>query len=189
MKKPYNKLTPSQHQKENTMKLLITLITSFLLLGTASVNAQYWEINKGTSALDDSPEVFAKLNLSEGFAIFEKSVNMQCTENETLVVLKPGELIFSDLLNNQVKVQYRIDAEKAVTEQWQGNAESDGAELKEEKAVAFLQKIYNAEKLFVRMSSFEGGQHDMDIDLKQSAENGIKDAIDAIADTCNWSPE
>ena len=174
--------------KEIKMKLLITLIASFLLIGSIStVNAE-WEINEGTSALDDSPEVFAKLNLSEGFAIFEKSVNMQCTENETLVVFKLDELILSDL-NNQVKVQYRIDAEKAVTDQWQGSAESNGAELKEEKAVDFLQKIYNAEKLFVRMSSFEGGQHDMDIDLKQSAENGIKDAIDAVANLCGWSPE
>ena len=78
-----------------------------------------------------------------------------------------------------------LEDEKAVTDQWEATTGNDGVELKDEKGIDFFQKLYNAENLYVRMTPL-GGEHsdmDMDINQKQSTENGIKSAINVIAET------
>ena len=82
-----------------------------------------------------------------------------------------------------------LEDEKAVTDQWEATAGNDGVELKDEKGIDFLQKLYNAENLFVRMAPLGGEHSDMDINLNQSTENDIKSAINVFAETCGWSPE
>ena len=168
----------------------IILTTILIILGfTFTANAQYWEIYRGKSKIDDSPKVVTSLQIGKSNLYQNIRMWIQCVQNKTAVGIDPGGFVAENVYNDKVKIEYRIDGAPVQTVYWNETVDNEGAGLFNGKGIPFLKKIYNANKIFVRMHNYDYDYYDLEFDLPQGDHySNTKKAIDAVAETCNWTP-
>lgn len=138
----------------------------------------WWIVFEENSALDDSREVIGRnLQFFGENKIRNKSLIIGCVENQTRIIYNTDNYMILDRAN----VTLRIDSEPARVERWSELVSRKGLGLFGGSAIRLLRQIFDAEKLFLRISERDGARHDSLFELA-----GIKDVINRVATTCGW---
>lgn len=144
----------------------------------------WWTIETSTAAVDDSPSVLAVNHslFSPNNYSGQTALAVRCFEGETALIFVQDEYLRSDFRRNSFQMTVRIDDQPAEQTTWSSLTSNKGAGLFGNNAKSFLRKIYDAERLFVRLTEKNGENHDA---LFQLA--GAQDAFDAAAAACGWT--
>ena len=165
------------------MKQLI-LICIFLFGFTVLTFATtIYQVKHYTNPKDDSPVLIVKEKAknSDIHEIFGgKTIEIQCAENRTGLFFNPNEYISA----YDGTGGYRIGSKKFVNVRWD-STDSYKAALWGSEAIRVLRQLYKAEgsELYVLIEPRFGKSHSLWFDTY-----GIKQAIDKISRTCNWTP-
>lgn len=144
----------------------------------------WWGLSQDRAAIDDSPKVFG-INVSEykeGFQVSTPKLYVSCNEGETSVVFDADDYILSNYNVNTVPVTYRIDGQDAVQDRWTKLTSSKGGGLFGAQGQRMIRQLYDAEKLFVRLTEKNGKTHDATFQLA-----GGQAVFDAVAAACGFS--
>lgn len=144
----------------------------------------WWGLSQDRAAIDDSPKIFG-INVSEykeGLQLSTPKLYVSCKEGETSVVFDADDYILSDYNVNTVPVTYRIDGQDAVQDRWSKLTSSKGGGLFGAQGQRMIRQLYDAEKLFVRLTEKNGKTHDATFQLA-----GGQAVFDAAAAACGFS--
>jgi hypothetical protein len=137
-----------------------------------------WEITDGKSKVDDSPEVRATLLSQEGTSISNAALLMiRCMERSTDLVVVPNGYLGST--NGNVRTLFRINDAPAIIEQWRGS--TDGKAAYSPNAVSRIKSLPENGTLFVRLTAYNGHQHDATFSL-----GNVSEVRDRVSAACKW---
>jgi hypothetical protein len=105
-----------------------------------------------------------------------------CVEGEPSLVFLPDAFIAGDFGSSGIQVTYRIDNADAVAENWSQITSNKGAGLFGARAERMIRKLYDADRLFVRITERRGENHSSTFTLA-----GGRVAFDAVAEACGFS--
>ena len=145
----------------------------------------YWAIKEEKSEIDDSPEIKAILleDWNASSSGNQKSFFVGCVENSTRLMYNADNYLMNKNYNsNSLRVTYRIDDQPAINTRWEETTSNNAVGLFGVKAEKFLPKLYNANKLFIRVKESNGESHDATFNL-----DGIPETLDKIGDICSFS--
>lgn len=144
----------------------------------------WWGIRETTAEIDDSPRILA-LNVSQ----YEDRMQMRtpqlmvgCSEGTPSIIYHTDDYLLTDYQSNSIPVTYRIDDTEAVSDRWSQVTSSEGGGLFGQRAEEMVRRLYEAEKLFVRITARDGERHDASFKLA-----GGREAYDAVAAACSFS--
>lgn len=146
--------------------------------------SDWWGILETRAKVDDSLQIFA-INVSAfktGIGANKRRLTVACNENSPSVIYDTKDYLLTDYSSDYIATTYRIGTEEAVTQQWSKLTSNEGSGLFGTKAEAFIRKIYDAPKLFLRIVDRNGKRHDEVFDLA-----GSKRAFDEVAAACGFS--
>lgn len=144
----------------------------------------WWTIDTETAVIDDSTSVHA-INYSayDPRAIGGITVlTARCVEGETALIMVQDDYLSSDYRTNRLSTAYRIDQRPTVESRWSSLTSNRGAGLFGREAESFIRGIYDAERLFIRVTDSRGRRADAQFDL-----SGGADAFDRVAAACGWT--
>lgn len=141
-----------------------------------------WVVSRSTSGMDDTPFVVASLtseNMDSMNAYSRDYARMfiRCQENETDAAIRIDAFIGNDA----VDVLYRLDDQKARTEQWLTS--TDYKAIFSRSAIAFARKLVKAEKLRVRFTPYGENPVEFEFDVR-----GLSEPLAEIGAACGWKP-
>ena len=144
----------------------------------------WWTISQENAAIDDSPIVratnWSNYDSSRIFEIGDRLL-VRCREAETAIIFSTDDFLLTGFDRYSFDITYRIDEDPAQNSEWSSLTSNQGAGLFGVEAIKFLKRIYDAEKLFIRLKESRGQTHDAIFDLA-----GIKKTIDLVGNACNW---
>ena len=144
----------------------------------------WWTISQENAAIDDSPIVratnWSNYDSSRIFEIGDRLL-VRCREAETAIIFSTDDFLIAGFDRYSFDITYRIDEDPAQNSVWSSLTSNQGAGLFGVEAIKFLKRIYDAEKLFIRLKESRGQTHDAIFDLA-----GIKNTINLVGNACNW---
>ncbi|WP_298845036.1 peptidoglycan-binding domain-containing protein [uncultured Roseobacter sp.] len=144
----------------------------------------WWTSETSRAAVDDSPQIVT-LNHSQfrpnSFS-GQTVLLARCIEGETALVFVQDDFLMNDFRRNSFDMTLRIDDEPSQQFRWSSLTNNKGAGLFGREAETFIRKIYDAERLFIRLVENNGQQHDALFELA-----GAQDAFEAVAEACGWT--
>ncbi len=146
--------------------------------------AGWWTIERKKAPIDDSPIVLA-INISQQRDVGIGNGELllaRCQEGETSFIFIQDDFLMSGIRESSLSIDYRIDSAPAKKSRWSALTSNKGAGLFGAKAKTFLRELYEAEKLFLRVTDSRSRNKDASFDLA-----GAQKAIDAVAASCGWS--
>lgn len=144
----------------------------------------WWTIETSKAAVDDSPQIIA-LNHSQfkpNNFMGQTALVARCMEAETALVFIQDDFLMSDFRRNSFDITIRVDDQPSQQTRWNGLTNNKGAGLFGRDAEDFIRKIYDAERLFIRITESNGQQHDALFDLA-----GSEDVFEEVASSCGWT--
>ncbi len=151
----------------------------------AAAPAHAWEIERGTSGMDDSKSVIASQE-SEDFIIGrlgQKTVAtayLVCRENRTDFFIVFGGLFMSDH-QEWGTVMMRLDSEKAFSRQFTESTDHEALGLWRGTGVKFIKSAVGKKRLLVRATPF----NERPVEAAFSLE-GFDAAVAEVRKTCGW---
>ncbi|MFZ1726676.1 MAG: peptidoglycan-binding protein [Albidovulum sp.] len=146
--------------------------------------AGWWAIKRERAAVDDSPQITAV-----NYSAYEPSNFMgltalfaRCVEGETALIFVQDDFLMSDFRRKTFEITLRIDETPAQQTRWNGLTSSKGAGLFGSDAETFIRTIYDAKRLFIRLTENNGQNHDATFDL-----TGSQEAFEEVAGACGWT--
>lgn len=144
----------------------------------------WWTIESTRAAVDDSPKVIA-LNHSQfkpNSFMGQTAIVARCTEGETAFVFVQEDFLMTDFRRNSFEMTLRIDDQPSQQSRWSSLTSNKGAGLFGREAETFIRSIYDAERLFIRLTENNGQQHDALFELA-----GAQDIFEVVAAACGWT--
>lgn len=144
----------------------------------------WWTIEASRAVVDDSPQIIA-LNHSQfrpNSFTGQTALIARCIEGKTAVVFVQDDFLINDFRRNSFEMTLRIDDEPSQQSRWNSLTSNKGAGLFGREAETFIRKIYDAERLFIRLFESNGQQHDALFEL-----GGAQDTFEAVAGACGWT--
>lgn len=146
----------------------------------------WWGIRETRAEIDDSPVINA-IHLQNDV---ERSRSIGdpprlvagCREGEVIFVYNSGKFLGSRYNENGIDVMLRVDQLPAEDARWSKLVSNEGAGLFGAKAVSMLRRLYDADRLFIRVEGYRGERIDASFDLA-----GIARVADAAAAACGVS--
>ena len=106
----------------------------------------------------------------------------RCVEGESAFIFLQDDFLISDFRRNSFEMTLRIDDNEPRQTRWSSLTSNKGAGLFGREAEEFIRAIYEADKLFIRLTENNGQRHDVSFDLA-----GARDAFEAVAGACGWT--
>jgi type VI secretion system protein VasI len=155
-------------------KVLLSAIAVIAL--TSSAYADVWHVDRKTSPVDDSKEVY--ISTSSTTSSSAGALVIRCKEHETDVMVVPGGFGYNGA---SVKVLVRLDSGQALPDTWNGS--TDGQAVFYPGSVPFFSKVLSQHhKFFIRVfASYDGEATDATFDL-----DGLTEKLPEVADACGW---
>lgn len=143
----------------------------------------WWGLSEYKAEVDDSPAMFG-VNVN-GFTTGygnNPSIKIGCREGTSSVIFDADDYLVTNYRSDYISVTYRLDEQKALTTNWNKITSSKGAGLFNEKAEAFMRKLYGSQKAFFRLSEKDGETHSLSLDM-----SGVDVVLDSAAAACGFS--
>lgn len=150
-----------------------------------SVGSGEWRVRTETSKIDDTTNVWVSLQSEEQISCPYKSgshsIHMACRENSTDLWIHFGDCFMSSI-QGKGQVTYRIDAQKAQTQNFRESNNNMALGLwSGGQAIPFIKKMFGHDRLIVRATPFS--------DSTVTAEyriSGLEEAVAPLREACNW---
>ncbi|MBC7285954.1 peptidoglycan-binding domain-containing protein, partial [Hoeflea sp.] len=146
--------------------------------------AGWWAIKTERAAVDDSLQITAV-----NYSAYEPSNFMgltgliaRCVEGETALIFVQDDFLMSDFRRNTFEITLRVDETPAQQTRWNGLTSNKGAGLFGADAESFIRTIYDAKRLFIRLTEKNGQNHDATFEL-----TGSEEAFEDVAGACGWT--
>ena len=146
--------------------------------------AGWWAIKTERAAVDDSLQITAV-----NYSAYEPSNFMgftgliaRCVEGETALIFVQDDFLMSDFRRNTFDITLRVDETPAQQTRWNGLTSNKGAGLFGAEAENFIRTIYDAKRLFIRLTENNGQNHDATFELA-----GSQEAFEDVAGACGWT--
>ncbi|MGX0879441.1 putative membrane protein [Roseovarius sp. MBR-154] len=146
--------------------------------------AGWWAIKTERAAVDDSLQITAV-----NYSAYEPSSFMgltgliaRCVEGETALIFVQDDFLMSDFRRNTFEITLRVDETPAQQTRWNGLTSNKGAGLFGTDAESFIRTIYDAKRLFIRLTEKNGQNHDATFELA-----GSEEAFEDVAGACGWT--
>ena len=146
--------------------------------------AGWWAIKTERAAVDDSLQITAV-----NYSAYEPSNYMgltgliaRCVEGETALIFVQDDFLMADFRRNTFDITLRVDETPAQQTRWNGLTSNKGAGLFGNDAENFIRAIYDAKRLFIRLTENNGQDHDATFELA-----GSQDAFEDVAGACGWT--
>lgn len=144
-----------------------------------------WRVRTETSKIDDSDNVWVSLSSQEQTSCPYKSgshsIHIACRENSTNLWIHFGDCFMSSI-QGKGRVTYRLDSEKAQTQQFRESNNNMALGLwSGGQAIPFIKKMIGHDRLIVRATPFS--------DSTVTAEyriSGLDEAVKPLREACNW---
>lgn len=139
-----------------------------------------WKTATQKSKLDDSQNVYIALQADEPIQtpykgmIYPKMI-VRCAENKTSMIISFDTF----LSNDDIKVMYRIDKEKARTVWW--NVTTDFDSLYVPNPIPLLRKLKDEDQIYIKVTPY--GQNPISANFYV---HGLFNAIKSVQDACGW---
>lgn len=149
-------------------------------------NTGAWRVSQSTNPLDDSTTVVAVLSASQGTGGFGSdpfTLIARCQSNTTEVYINWHDYLGdddSDVYRERKRVTYRFPPADAQTEMWGVSTDNDATFAPQ--AIPLLRRAVEADQLVVRTIPYGEPPSTGIFDLA-----GTRDALQPLAETCNWS--
>lgn len=144
----------------------------------------WWGISRERAPLDDSLSITA-INVAEfstsGYGD-NPSLIVSCREGTPALIYDTDDYLLTNIRSNSIEVTFRIGDNPAETQQWSKLTTGEGAGLFGDRAIALMRRIYDADRIFLRLVERNGQTHDALFPL-----DGGPAAYDAAADACGFS--
>ena len=144
----------------------------------------WWTIKTDRAAVDDSLQIgsinysaFNPADYSSATALIAR-----CAEGETAIIFVQNDFLMTDFQRDTFDVTLRVDEKTADETRWNGLTSNKGAGLFGRDAEDFIRSIYDAKRLFIRISESNGQNHDATFDL-----SGSQEAFEEVAGACGWT--
>lgn len=144
----------------------------------------WWTVETKRAAVDDSVQVTAV-----NYSAYQPRDIMgltalvaRCVEGESAFIFLQDDFLISDFRRNSFEMTLRIDDNEPRQTRWSSLTSNKGAGLFGREAEEFIRAIYEADKLFIRLTENNGQRHDVSFDLA-----GARDAFEAVAGACGWT--
>ncbi|MEP4959778.1 MAG: peptidoglycan-binding domain-containing protein [Roseobacter sp.] len=143
----------------------------------------WWGVSEYKAEVDDSPAMFG-INVN-GFTSGygnNPSIKIGCREGTSSIIFDADDYLLTNHRSDYISVTYRLDEQKALTTNWNKITSSKGAGLFNQKAEAFMRKLYGSQKAFFRLSEKDGETHSLSLDM-----SGVDVVLDSAAAACGFS--
>lgn len=146
--------------------------------------AGWWAIKTERAAVDDSLQITAV-----NYSAYDPSSYMgmtgliaRCVEGETALIFVQDDFLMADYRRNTFDLTLRVDEAAAQETRWNGLTSNKGAGLFGGEAETFIRTIYDAKRLFIRLTENNGQDHDATFQLA-----GSDAAFEEVAGACGWT--
>jgi len=146
--------------------------------------AGWWAIKTERAAVDDSLQITAV-----NYSAYDPSNYMgmtgliaRCVEGETALIFVQDDFLMADYRRNTFDITLRVDEAPAQETRWNGLTSNKGAGLFGTEAESFIRTIYDAKRLFIRLTENNGQDHDATFQLA-----GGDAAFEEVAGACGWT--
>lgn len=144
----------------------------------------WWAIKTERAAVDDSLQITAV-----NYSAYDASNYMgltgliaRCVEGETALIFVQDDFLMADYRRNTFDITLRVDEAPAQETRWNGLTSNKGAGLFGAEAENFIRTIYDAKRLFIRLTENNGQDHDATFQLA-----GADAAFEEVAGACGWT--
>lgn len=144
----------------------------------------WWAIKTERAAVDDSLQITAV-----NYSAYDPSNYMgltgliaRCVEGETALIFLQDDFLMADYRRNTFDIKLRVDETAAQQARWNGLTSNKGAGLFGAEAESFIRSIYDAKRLFIRLTEDNGQNHDATFQL-----TGGDAAFEEVAGACGWT--
>ncbi|HEY5129348.1 MAG TPA: hypothetical protein VIJ35_19030 [Bradyrhizobium sp.] len=129
-----------------------------------------WQVGADKSALPEASRLVAKLDSAD-----ESSLVLQCKDRNTEAYLSTKSFLGWE----SMRVVYRLNDNPAIEERWAATADGRGAVAG--NAVGFINSLTDGATLSVRVTDYNGSDHDLRFNL-----GGVTNLRSQIAVVCRW---
>lgn len=152
----------------------------------AHSNVSHWQIRSEKSRIDDSTNVFLRVDSREPIiSRYGEKVRpilyIMCRENETNISIWFGGYFMSDI-QGKGDITYRIDDHSAKRKKFRESNNNEYLGMwSGHTAIPFIKEMFSGANLFVRAIPFSDSTLNIDFPIY-----GLKEAIKPLREACHW---
>lgn len=151
---------------------------------TSTATASKWRINKETSRIDDSTNVFVSLDADSSVSgwprkTYTPSLILRCKEKKTEAYIVTGMSPQVEYGTDGATVTLRFDKEKAT--KYHTSKATDGEALLFGQSIGLIKKMLQHSTLLFQFVPFNSSPAMTTFDLR-----GLSEAAKPLRDTCKW---
>ncbi|AKD37402.1 MULTISPECIES: type VI secretion system-associated protein TagO [Pasteurella] len=164
------------------MKKFILLSSFIPAICVADMNLTHdiWDIRFKRSEMDDSISVFMSTRSLEPFSEYGENVRanmvIRCKDNSTDLMISYSNTY---LHNDHVKVEYRLDKDKAVKTTW--DTSTDFKATFARKPISVIKSMFDKDRMLVKVSPYSKSPITLPFNI-----SGLKESIEPLRKACNW---
>jgi len=144
----------------------------------------WWTIETDVAVIDDSTTIIAFNHSAYQPRTYGNvtALMARCSEGETALIMVQDQFLTSEFRTSGLPTAYRIDQQPTVESRWNTLVSNQGVGLFGQQAEQFIRNIYDAERLFIRVTDSRNRRVDVNFDLA-----GGQQAFDKVASACGWT--